>query len=83
MSAEQHKCFTVDPTSYLRNLDGDDLREPCIAIHYQAPPRDNGNGTRSISLRVPMMVMSLYLGDQQGVAEKVARILEKHWNDEM
>lgn len=33
-----HKCFTASGTSYLRNLDREDLQGPCIAVHYQKPP---------------------------------------------
>lgn len=76
-----HQCFTASATSYLRNLDREDLRGECFAVHYQRPPVKIEGGTRH-SLNFPMLVVSLYFEDQQGVAEKAARILNKHWDDE-
>jgi len=29
-----------------------------------------------------VLIVSLYMSDQKGIAEKVARILNKHWDDE-
>lgn len=78
---EDHKCFTVSDTAYLRNLSGEDLRGDCIAVHYQSPPSVTETGL-SIGLRFPMMIMAGYLEQPREVAEKVARILEKHWDSE-
>ena len=78
-----HQCFTVSSTSYLRNLDREDLREPCIAVHYQNPPtRNEEAGTTSFGLRFPMLVMALYVEDQEKVAQRVADILNRHWDDD-
>ena len=83
MSGEPHICFTVSETSYLRNLDRDDLRQPCFAVHYQKPPKHNDEtGTTSFSLNLPVLVITLYLENQEDVARKVAGILNKHWSDE-
>lgn len=76
-----HRCFTVDSTAYLRNLDREDLRAECIAVHYQRPPTENENGSRSIGLRFPMLIVAGYLEQPREVAERVAAVLEKHWDD--
>lgn len=76
-----HQCFTVDRTAYLRNLDRDDLGQPCFAVHYQRPPETTERGT-SIGLRFPMLLIAGYLEEPEKVAQKVAAILEKHWNEE-
>jgi hypothetical protein len=77
----EHQRFTADATAYMRNLDQADLREECFAVHYQDPPRETEGGT-TISLRFPLLVVALYVSERQAVAEKVARILEKHWDGE-
>lgn len=79
MSAE-HQCFTASPTAYLRSLDRH-TRE-AWAVHYQAPPRANDNGTTSISLNFPMLIVTAYAAEPQALAEKAARILNQHWDDE-
>lgn len=76
-----HRCFTVDATAYLRNLDRDDLNGRCVAIHYQRPPTKTEGGT-SIGLRFPMLIVAGYLEDPDAVAAKVADILERHWDAE-
>lgn len=76
-----HRCFTVDTTSYLRNLDREDLNGRCLAIHYQKPPVQTETGT-SIGLRFPMLLVAGFLEEPDAVAAKVADILEKHWDDE-
>lgn len=76
-----HKCFTVETTRYIANLDAKDRRGDFYAIHYQAPPKKTDGG-QSISLRIPTLIVCDYLGDPQAVARKVANILEKHWNEE-
>jgi len=77
----EHRCFTASSTAYLRNLDSQDLRQPCFAVHYQSAPEKTERGT-SIGLKFPMLIVAGYLEDQEAVAEKVAAILEKHWEDE-
>ncbi len=78
---DKHTVWTVDSTSYLRNLGREDLREECIAIHYQNPPVHNEeNGTTSYSMCFPTLIVSLYIGEQREMAERVAAILNKHWD---
>ncbi len=79
--SEQHECFTVSTTSYLRNLDAADLREGCVAVHYQRPPQKTENGT-SFGLRFPLLILANYVEKQDEVAAKVARILNEHWDDD-
>ncbi|WP_260927437.1 hypothetical protein [Novosphingobium sp. 9] len=81
MADAPHQCFTASATSYLRNMDHEDRREPCFAVHYQKPPEDAGNGMRSISLNFPLLVVSLYADAPKDVAERVARILNAHWDN--
>jgi hypothetical protein len=76
-----HQRFTVDATAYLRNLDRDDLRAECIAVHYQNAPRQTETGT-SISLRFPLLIIAGYVEKQRDVAERVARILNEHWGED-
>lgn len=76
----EHRCFTVDTTSYLRNLNREDLTERCVAIHYQKPPTKTETGT-SIGLRFPMLILGNYIDDAEKVAQRVADLLEKHWDD--
>lgn len=75
------QCFTVDQTAYLRNLDADERRETCFAIHYQEPDKDLGNGRKSISMRAPVLIVSFWMAEQEAIAAKVARILNVHWDD--
>lgn len=79
---EEHQRFTVSTTAYLRNLEPDDLNDEVFAVHYQAPPRQNANGSTSISMRFPTLLVAGYVEDAQGVADKVARILNEHWEAE-
>lgn len=77
-----HRCFTVDTTSFLRNLNREDLRERCVAIHYQSPPvRNEDAGTTRIGLRFPMLIIAGYLEKPDEVAQRVADVLEKHWDE--
>ena len=78
--AEDHKCFTVSPTAYLRQLSKED-RANAIAIHYQRPPRKTEAGT-SYSLNFPILIVSGWLSDPEDVAAKVTAILNEHWKDE-
>lgn len=81
MSDARHECFTVDSTAYLRNLDRADRARRCVAIHYQPPPVANGNGSTSISLRAPILIVSLWLEEPDEIAARVARILNDHWDE--
>lgn len=78
---EQHTIFTVRPTAYLRNLDRDDLRAEYIAIHYQKPPVSNDDGSTTIGLCFPTLIVSGYVAEPTAIAERVAAILNKHWDD--
>jgi hypothetical protein len=77
---EQHQCFKASTTAYPLGIAQDD--NPTWAIHYQAPPRDNGNGTRTISLNFPVLIVTALPTEPQALAEKAARILNQHWDDE-
>lgn len=79
--ADEHQRFTACATAYLRNLDREDRAADCYAVHYQAPPEKTETGT-SISLRWPLLIVSAYATGPEKVAERVARILNKHWDDE-
>lgn len=82
-SMDNHQRFTVDRTAYLRNLDREDLRAPCIAVHYQKRPKRNPeSNTTSYSLRFPMLIVAHYLETPEPVAEKVAAILNEHWPED-
>lgn len=76
-----HLCFTVDSTRYISNLDYEDRWRRCVAVHYQRPPEKTDQG-RSIGLRVPCLIVSLYMEQPDEVAQRVADILNKHWDDE-
>lgn len=78
--ADEHKCFTVNGTAYLRNLSREDIRAECVAVHYQKPPTKTETGT-SIGLCFPFLILANYVEDAEAQAEKVARILEAHWDN--
>lgn len=77
IGGEPHQCFTVSDTAYLRNCD---RMGRCVAIHYQRPPEKTAAGW-SIGLRAPVLIVAEYLEDVDGVAAKVARILNEHWDN--
>ena len=76
----EHVTWTVNATSYLRNLDSEDLHAETIAVHYQAPPEKTETGTR-ISLCFPTLIVSGYCSEPREVADRVARILNAHWDE--
>ena len=76
----EHVAWTVDATSYLRNLDSEDLRAETFAVHHQAAPEQTETGTR-ISLRFPTLIVSGYCSEPREVADRVARILNAHWDE--
>ncbi|RSV41511.1 hypothetical protein CA234_09565 [Sphingomonas sp. ABOLE] len=83
MSADKpHERFSAQATFYLRNLDPEDLQAEAIAVHYQDPPRPSESGGTTISLRFPALIVAHYVAEGGAVAEKVARILNAHWDDE-
>ncbi len=80
MSGE-HQTWTVDSTAYLRNLDQEDLRAECIAVHYQNAPKKTERGT-SIGLRFPTLIVAGYVEKPREVADKIAAILNAHWSED-
>ncbi|AJR24529.1 hypothetical protein [Sphingobium sp. YBL2] len=75
----EHQCFTVSTTAYLHNS-RPDRDQDVFAVHYEAPPRKNGNGTTSYSLIAPVLVVTDYMADPEGIAQRVAEILNQHWD---
>ena len=71
MTDNQH--FTVETTAHPQAADH------CLAIVYDATPggRDNGDGTRSYSLRFPILLLTDYVHDQESVAKSVAKALNE------
>lgn len=81
ISGDSHVAWTVSSTAYLRNLDDEDLDGECIAIHHENAPRYNPEtGTRTFSLIMPTLIISLYVGQPRAVADRVAAILNAHWD---
>lgn len=78
---EEHQRFTVDATAYLRNLNDEDLQSECIAISHQSPPVKNDNGSTSLSLRFPTLIVTEYVANKREIAERIAQILNAHWHD--
>lgn len=77
-----HKRFTVSGTAYMRNQSREALwSNRWLAIHYQAPPKKTERGV-SMGMRFPILILADYVEDQQATAEKVARILEQHWDED-
>lgn len=76
-----HQCFTVSQTAYLRNLSAEDRRQDCFAVHYQKPPRKTAGGGTSLSMKFPTLVVTGYLEEPEKIAQRVADILNKHWDD--
>lgn len=75
----EHKRFTAETTAYRPDRDN---REPTWAVLYQDPPRPGSEpSTTTHSLRFPCLVVADYAANPQGIAEKVARLLERHWDD--
>lgn len=79
MSDTPHQCFTVSTTAYMRNLNRDELRERCVAIHYQDAPKQTERGT-AISMRFPLLILAYYVEETDSEAEKIARILNAHYD---
>lgn len=77
---EPHECFTVSSTAYLHHLDDEDRCAEAFAVHYQRPPKKTERGT-SISLNFPLLLVTGYSAAPRDVADRVAAILNKHWDD--
>ena len=84
MPEREHQRFTVEGTAYMRNLTRDDLyHHKWVAVLHQDPPKRNEErGTTSISMRFPVLIVAHYVEEERKIAEKVARILNAHWDDE-
>lgn len=80
MTDETHKCWTVSTTSHLRNLTREELKEATYAVHYQNPPRKNENGTTTLSMMFPALVVSFYASEPAMIATRVAEVLNAHWD---
>lgn len=77
-----HQRFTAQGTAYMRNLTREQLYQgPWIAVHHQEPPRKTERGT-SFSMRFPVLIVADYVENPEEMAQKVARILEAHWDDD-
>ena len=80
MSDTPHQCFSVSTTAYLRNFDPEDEQE-VFAVHYEAPPRRNENGTTSYSMILPTLIVSAYMAEPEKIANRVAELLNAHWDE--
>jgi len=80
MSEGEHQRFTVSSTAYLRNLSSEDRQAEALAVHYQDAPTKTEAGTH-ISLRFPTLIVASYVNQPHEIADKVARILNAHWDD--
>jgi hypothetical protein len=67
-----HQRFSVSQTAYIANLSKEERREGAFAVHFASSPN---------SMIAPVLIVTSYLSDPKGVAEQVAAILEKHWED--
>lgn len=78
----EHFCFTVDSTAYLRNLDQEDIEADCVAVHYQQlPVRNEETGSTSMGLRFPTLLVAGHLKNPREIADRVATILNAHWDE--
>lgn len=71
-SMSEHQYFTVDETAFT-------IPDGGLAIYCGDAPRHNADGTTSHSLRGPLLIIPPDIwSDQQGIAEKVAKVLNDH-----
>lgn len=80
MSDTPHQCFTVSTTAYLRSLSDEAISERTFAIHYQDAPKKTPTGT-SRSMRWPLLILAHYVDGPEAEAEKIARILNAHYDE--
>lgn len=80
MTDTPHQCFTVSTTAYLRNLSAEDRREECFAVHYQDAPESLGDGRTGHHMCAPVLIVSFWMGEQKAIADRVAGILNLHWD---
>jgi hypothetical protein len=78
----EHQCFTVSTTAYMRNFDPEQGSE-VFAVHYQKPPRKNDDGSTSFGLNFPTLIVSAYMAEPEKVAQRVADILNQHWESDL
>ena len=72
----EHKRWTVEHTSYLRNLSRDDLREDTFAIYHEDPPRhDAETGSTTFSLRFPALIGAGYIEQPEQALRSIANRL--------
>lgn len=81
MANAPHQFFTVSTTAYQRALDHETRNGECFAVHYEPAPQKVEGGT-SYGLIFPLLLVTAYAKEPRAIAERVAQILEKHWNDE-
>lgn len=77
---QRHQYFSASQTRHASAFDRSDAL--AWAVHYQSPPVDQGDGRTSIKLNLPMLIVTAYAAEAQALAERAARILNKHWDDE-
>jgi len=80
MTDQPHMCWSVSKTSHLRNLTREDLRADTYAVHFQNPPRKNDDGSTTLSMMFPALVVSFYAAEPEKIALRVAEVLNAHWD---
>lgn len=74
MKDSGHTYFEVDST----NADIPRRGQRIAVLAGDAPVRNEENGTTSYSMRFPILIMSDLVSEPEGVAEKVAELLNKN-----
>lgn len=69
----QHQRFTASTTAYVANLTEQEREAECFAVHFAPTER---------SMIYPMLIVVNYCAAPKAFAEKVARILNAHWEEE-
>lgn len=78
--ADDHKFFSVSTTAYLANLSPEERAARCVAIHFERAPKTTETGL-SLGMIFPVLIVSNYVDTPNEVAERVAAILNKHWDE--
>lgn len=69
---DDHKCFSVETTAATIQKRG------ALAIYYQRPPRRHDDGSNSISLRLPLLLMPPgVFRNSDEIMARIARILNE------
>lgn len=79
----EHRRFTASTTGYLYNLTDKERAKPFYAVHFQEAPSTSDEGAKSIAWKFPALIVSDMVDDTESVANRVAELLEKHWDDEV